>query len=322
LPGASALGEGPALQVEKPRYDFGSVTEGDKVKHVFTVTNTGKAPLVIERVSTSCGCTAAVLQDKTVAPGGKTEIKVELDTTNRKGKQHKTATILSNDPKSPSTRLDIEGEVVPTLVFEPSYVQLEGKKGATTTTKVWLTGAMAASAVPKVDGVTGDDSVTATVIEEPAGKSVRRGVALTTKHPSLGRGRGEIQVSTGLEKKPQLKLRFSRTTTGNFSVPQTLYLTPSQPKQQQRSFEVKSSEPNFQLQSTLVEGPFSASIEKTEGAYRVTVTPKPPPGQTGALTGKLVLLSNDPLEPRKEISLTLGRPRAARPPVARPSASR
>ena len=49
-------------------YDFGKVKEDTDNPAVFKVTNTGKNPLVIEKVSTSCGCTTAKKQ-KTISFG-------------------------------------------------------------------------------------------------------------------------------------------------------------------------------------------------------------------------------------------------------------
>ena len=78
----------------------------------------------------------------------------------------------------------------------------------------------------------------------------------------------------------------------------------------ERTFEVKSLQSDFELHAAKVlEGPFSAVVKKTEGTYQVTVTAQPPPDQTGVIGGKLVLVSNDRLEPNKEIRLTLGKPR-------------
>ena len=39
-----------SIQVKEPEYSFGEVQEGAEVEHEFTVNNTGKAVLNIERV--------------------------------------------------------------------------------------------------------------------------------------------------------------------------------------------------------------------------------------------------------------------------------
>jgi len=47
---APAAAAQPSIQIKQPEYDFGVVMEGTEIEHEFTVKNTGKAPLNIERV--------------------------------------------------------------------------------------------------------------------------------------------------------------------------------------------------------------------------------------------------------------------------------
>src|SRR5271169_2246402 len=56
---AAASANQPKIQLLDPIYDFGTVMSGPAVSHTFKVRNAGGADLVIDRVQTSCGCTAA-----------------------------------------------------------------------------------------------------------------------------------------------------------------------------------------------------------------------------------------------------------------------
>src|SRR4030067_3357442 len=103
---------GPSLELPKTQFDFGKVTEGKVVDHIFTFKNTGSATLTINEVKTSCGCTAALLSKKELAPGEEGTIKVELNTANRSGKMSKNVTIISNDPKEPQKYLTIYVEIL------------------------------------------------------------------------------------------------------------------------------------------------------------------------------------------------------------------
>ncbi|MDH5379626.1 MAG: DUF1573 domain-containing protein, partial [Cyclobacteriaceae bacterium] len=47
----------PSFEFEKTDHDFGTITDGDIVKHTFTFKNTGDAPLIIQSARGSCGCT-------------------------------------------------------------------------------------------------------------------------------------------------------------------------------------------------------------------------------------------------------------------------
>lgn len=77
-------------------FDFGSLEEGAAADHVFTFTNTGKEPLVIQRVQPSCGCTTPDWTKEPIAPGKTGMIKASYGTQGRPGKFEKTMTVFTN----------------------------------------------------------------------------------------------------------------------------------------------------------------------------------------------------------------------------------
>lgn len=89
----------PIIEFDTTEYDFGTITEGEKVSGVFNITNTGKADLVITSVKPSCGCTTPDWTKESIAPGAKGEIKFEFNSANRVGKQNKSITVKSNAEK-------------------------------------------------------------------------------------------------------------------------------------------------------------------------------------------------------------------------------
>ena len=68
----------PRISVEPEAFDFGKALPGKTLRKEFTLRNFGDALLVIENVSTTCGCTAALASDKQVEPGGSTLLRVTL----------------------------------------------------------------------------------------------------------------------------------------------------------------------------------------------------------------------------------------------------
>lgn len=88
----------PLIYFEKSLHDFGAVKEGDKVEYSFVFWNNGGSPLEIEKIETSCGCTAATLKGNIIQPGEKSFLNVVYDTKNRSGKSSKRVSIFSNDP--------------------------------------------------------------------------------------------------------------------------------------------------------------------------------------------------------------------------------
>lgn len=105
-------GDAPAFEFEESSYDFGSITEGDVVEHVFKFTNTGEAPLVIQSASASCGCTVPSYPREPVAPGESGEIQVKFNSANKPGVQNKTVSITANTNPT-ITRLTIKSNVMP-----------------------------------------------------------------------------------------------------------------------------------------------------------------------------------------------------------------
>ncbi|MDT0552243.1 DUF1573 domain-containing protein [Urechidicola vernalis] len=87
--------DGPAFKFEHETIDYGKIVKGSNGERSFVFTNVGNAPLVIERVQGSCGCTVPTKPEKPILPGEKGEIKVKYD-TNRTGGFSKTVTIISN----------------------------------------------------------------------------------------------------------------------------------------------------------------------------------------------------------------------------------
>ncbi len=105
-----ADGPTPIIHFEETSFDFGMIESGEKVKHVYTFTNTGDAPLVISNAKGSCGCTVPYWPNMPILPGESNEIEVQFDSKNKKGKQSKRITITANT-SPPQTFLIIKGEL-------------------------------------------------------------------------------------------------------------------------------------------------------------------------------------------------------------------
>ncbi len=99
-----------ALVFREYEHDFGKVVQGEKVAYTFTFTNEGSENVVLESVTTSCGCTVPKYDKKPVVPGGEGSLEVVFDTSGRQGKQTKTITVKSNASK-PVVLLRITAEV-------------------------------------------------------------------------------------------------------------------------------------------------------------------------------------------------------------------
>jgi len=81
-------------------YDFGKVIEGEKVNYTFKFKNTGDKPLLISKVTTSCGCTASNYTDSPVKPNSEGYVKVTFNSSGRQGNVQKIITVYSNTKPS------------------------------------------------------------------------------------------------------------------------------------------------------------------------------------------------------------------------------
>ncbi|MGC9152030.1 MAG: DUF1573 domain-containing protein [Microbacter sp.] len=108
-------------------YNFGVIPESaGKVTHSFEFSNQGDAPLVIQQVIASCGCTTPVWPKEPIPPGGKGAIQVTYSTYDRPGTFNKTIVIYNNSTINPVT-LIIKGEVTQKpLSIEQMYPQEMG----------------------------------------------------------------------------------------------------------------------------------------------------------------------------------------------------
>ncbi len=77
-------------------HHFGKVAEGEKISYQFIYENKGTAPLVLNSVSTTCGCTVPKYDKRPVNPDEKGSLEVIFDTSGRRGMQTKTITVNSN----------------------------------------------------------------------------------------------------------------------------------------------------------------------------------------------------------------------------------
>jgi hypothetical protein len=101
----------PEIKFDEEVFDFGKITQGEKVSHAFTFTNTGKGNLIISGASGSCGCTVPEWPGKPIPPGESGSINVVFNSEGKRGTQEKTVTVLTNC--EPATRvIRIKAEII------------------------------------------------------------------------------------------------------------------------------------------------------------------------------------------------------------------
>lgn len=109
---AEELAKAPVASFSEKAYDFGEMKQGEKKEHTFTLKNDGKSELIIRNIRSSCGCTAVAPSKKVIAPGESAPVKVTFDSRGKRGRQSKSITVITNDPKTPTNQLRISCNVV------------------------------------------------------------------------------------------------------------------------------------------------------------------------------------------------------------------
>ena len=83
------------IEFKTETIDYGTIVKNSNGERTFSFTNTGSAPLIINRVQSTCGCTIPKKPEAPIMPGEKGEIKVSYD-TKRFGRFNKQIIIFSN----------------------------------------------------------------------------------------------------------------------------------------------------------------------------------------------------------------------------------
>ncbi len=104
--------EVPKIKLSSKRFNLGNVNEGKVVEFKVRVINEGKKPLIIKKVVSSCGCTAALMSDSKIMPGSSGWLNVKFDSSKRSGKISRTVSIYSNDPQHPVETITLFANII------------------------------------------------------------------------------------------------------------------------------------------------------------------------------------------------------------------
>ncbi|MBO4243558.1 MAG: DUF1573 domain-containing protein [Bacteroidales bacterium] len=105
----ASIQDGVEITFKYTEHNFGTMKSGSDISYSFEFVNTGKEPLIIANVATSCGCTTPEWSKEPIPSKGRGVIKVKYDSS-RIGSFSKTISVYSNAKNSP-TVLSIRGNV-------------------------------------------------------------------------------------------------------------------------------------------------------------------------------------------------------------------
>ncbi len=203
---AQPTADAPSLRLDSPGKDFAPAWTGTQLRHDFLVQNTGKSDLVIQRIDFSPGCYQIGESAKTIAPGESATLTIAVDTREVTGAFERTATLYTNDPRSPTLALRLRGTCNPPIELQPAFIGFgkvlgEGAQQRSITIRNKTDGSFELT-LPEVE----DTSFIYELIETTPGEEYK--LFATTKMPmAQGRIESFVNVATSLEAQPTLRIR-------------------------------------------------------------------------------------------------------------------
>lgn len=220
-------------------YDFGSVRYGEKVSHVFTLRNTGKESLTLDRVEAQCGCTTAFLMDQfagrkpVLNPGETAKVSATLDTsrltvadvnTLNGSVVHKRVMVyVAEEPIHPVIAVELQGSINQGISFDPPLLEwgnVREDKGAQKSFKVIYDIDRYAPEKTHLT-VSGDNRISIELkkVERSQGKVVETYNAALPKHAYISPLNGMFTITPVEEGKSKgaQSLPFTGIVTGNIT---------------------------------------------------------------------------------------------------------
>ena len=305
----------PVIEFKENSFDVGKTWEGDKASHVFSFKNTGSADLLIKKVKTSCGCTAAVLSSKEIKPGQTGEIKATFNTRRYHGKQSKTIYVSSNDPKHSTVQLKLQTTVKSVGTFKPRNIQFgEVTRGEKISRIIELTPEIEPIKITEL--IVSPDVFTARILEDEkvntdkkseknALRPIRIEVSVSPEAP-IGRHNGNLTVKTDHPRISSLSAHIYLRVKGPITFsPRMLFFDENAQKARAikkvritkikgddlKIIEVTSTSPQFQAETVIIK-------EGKEFDVEIRMAPDVEPGR---YQEEIVIRTNDP--DQKEIKI-------------------
>lgn len=217
----------PRIESATALYDMGTIPNDAPGEGEFAIFNRGTAPLVISKVSTSCGCTQGKAVDTTVPPGGQTAIKVTVDPFRiPQFTSRKTLTIITNDPENPQVKVDVVARVEPEIEWDPAsldFGQVERGQAADKTIIVrQLQDAPFDLAAVRVSGAEGFFTATSVLRPEAEWKTPgKREFVISAKlsgDAPIGPFGATVAIETGLPRLKRLTIHAKADIKGPYSI--------------------------------------------------------------------------------------------------------
>jgi len=199
----------PRIKFDTARWDFGTMYQEEKVSHDFVYRNVGKGPLQIEKVKTSCGCTAAEPSHREVLPNQQGTLSVTFSSGHFRDRVTKLVYVDTNDPEQPRVTLTITGVVKMEVQVTPISIYIGQMKLGTKAIRSVDILPVEVSKF-KLLGSRATDSAIEVIRTEPIKKDRKQGYRLVVQYGPVakpGRVSASLLVQTDLRHSRQITIR-------------------------------------------------------------------------------------------------------------------
>ena len=215
------VGPRPVITAEEPIHDFGEMWIGPVLKHTFKITNTGEMELKITKVKPACGCTIGGAYPRTLKPGETGEFPFSISTRKLRGKFAKSIAISTNDPATPTLRLQLRGKVKRYIDLSPLNIQLGKLYGKEPQKRVVKLTNNTDKMVELAIGTKPDGNFKLELVTTDPGKAFELHVTALPPFAPTGVFRKKITLTTNLPENPTVEIDMRGT------VPPRLDIKPS-----------------------------------------------------------------------------------------------
>ena len=115
--GLAACGGPPQISVPEASLALGDMVNGEIITREVTVQNVGESDLIIEAVSTSCGCTEAAVAPMRIPSDSNGTLTIRFDSgahgPDLTGQLIRQVFIASNDPQQPEIVVELTANILP-----------------------------------------------------------------------------------------------------------------------------------------------------------------------------------------------------------------
>lgn len=101
----------PKLKIKENEVDLQKIRPTNPVSRILTMENSGSQPLNIRKIVTNCNCLSYEIPKYDLEVGEKIDLVFTFDPRGRRGIDHKTLTIFSNDPLNPTQTVIIKSRI-------------------------------------------------------------------------------------------------------------------------------------------------------------------------------------------------------------------